>query len=77
MEAARVTPVLIRFNHDAMPSLKSLNLSKTQISHIWPPVEIMGELGEISKSINDALSMTESLCGRAQRREYKRKKVRQ
>jgi len=27
LEAARVTPVLSRFNYDAMPSLKSLNLS--------------------------------------------------
>jgi len=27
LEAARATPVLLRFNYDAMPSLKSLNLS--------------------------------------------------
>jgi len=27
LEAARATPVLSRFNYDAMPSLKSLNLS--------------------------------------------------
>jgi len=27
LEAARVTPVFSRFNYDAMPSLKSLNLS--------------------------------------------------
>jgi len=27
LEAARATPVLFRFNYDAMPSLKSLNLS--------------------------------------------------
>jgi len=27
LEAARAMPVLFRFNYDAMPSLKSLNLS--------------------------------------------------
>jgi len=27
LQAARATPVLFRFNYDAMPSLKSLNLS--------------------------------------------------
>jgi len=27
LEAARATPTLSRFNYDAMPSLKSLNLS--------------------------------------------------
>jgi len=27
LEAARATPALSRFNYDAMPSLKSLNLS--------------------------------------------------
>jgi len=27
LEAARATPVLFRFNYDAMPSLTSLNLS--------------------------------------------------
>jgi len=27
LEAARPTPVLFRFNYDAMPNLKSLNLS--------------------------------------------------
>jgi len=27
LEAARPRPVLFRFNYDAMPSLKSLNLS--------------------------------------------------
>ena len=27
LEAARATPALFRFNYDAMPSLKSLNLS--------------------------------------------------
>jgi len=27
LEAARATPVLFCFNYDAMPSLKSLNLS--------------------------------------------------
>jgi len=27
LEAARATPVLSRFNYDAIPSLKSLNLS--------------------------------------------------
>jgi len=29
LEAARATPVLFRFNYDAMPHLKSLNLSIT------------------------------------------------
>jgi len=28
LEAARATPALSRFNYDAIPSLKSLNLSK-------------------------------------------------
>jgi len=27
LQAARASPVLFRFNYDAMPSLKSLNLS--------------------------------------------------
>ena len=29
LEAAQATPALFRFNYDAMPSLKSLNLSIT------------------------------------------------
>jgi len=31
LEAARATPDLSRFNYDAMPSLKSLNLSITML----------------------------------------------
>jgi len=31
LEAARATPVLFRFNYDAMPSLTSLNLSTTAV----------------------------------------------
>jgi len=31
LEAARATPVLFRFNYDAMPSLKSLNLSIAEL----------------------------------------------
>jgi len=35
LEAARATPALFRFNYDAMPSLKSRNLSIAVLYRFW------------------------------------------